>query len=100
MSTNVSRDLDTFLMRGKNGISEQSKQIIHDFIHALTSHEDLNPKTLKEYASDLKHFIGWFGQPITKKKKSYFSNIINTTMIYVKATRSDLQAEVEKIAWR
>ncbi|WP_238601406.1 hypothetical protein [Paenibacillus larvae] len=48
MSTNVSRDLDTFLMRGKNGISEQSKQIIQDFIHALTTHEDLNPKTLKE----------------------------------------------------
>ncbi|AVG11094.1 site-specific recombinase XerD [Paenibacillus larvae subsp. larvae DSM 25430] len=35
-------------MRGKNGISEQSKQIIQDFIHALTTHEDLNPKTLKE----------------------------------------------------
>ncbi|MEK3723510.1 tyrosine-type recombinase/integrase [Paenibacillus sp. FSL H8-0034] len=41
-------------------ISEQGEQTIQDFIHTLTIHEDLNPKTLKEYASDLKHFIGWF----------------------------------------
>jgi integrase/recombinase XerD len=25
---------------------------------------------------------------------------LDTTMIYIKATREDLQAEVEKIAWR
>lgn len=42
------------------GITKQGEQTIHDFIHALTIHEDLNPKTLKEYASDLKHFISWF----------------------------------------
>ncbi|CAM4038698.1 tyrosine-type recombinase/integrase [Cohnella lubricantis] len=47
-------------MRETTGISEQGEQTIHDFIHALTTREDLNPKTLKEYASDLKHFIGWF----------------------------------------
>ncbi|AQZ46086.1 phage integrase family protein [Paenibacillus larvae subsp. larvae] len=47
-------------MRERYGISKQGKQIIQDFIHSLTTHEDLNPKTLKEYASDLKHFIGWF----------------------------------------
>ncbi|MDT2173393.1 integrase, partial [Paenibacillus larvae] len=47
-------------MRERYGISEQGKQIVQDFIHSLTIHEDLNPKTLKEYASDLKHFIGWF----------------------------------------
>ncbi|WP_200931669.1 hypothetical protein [Paenibacillus sp. Leaf72] len=45
-------------MREATGISEQGEQTIQDFIHALTTHEDLNPKTLKEYASDLKHFIG------------------------------------------
>ena len=42
------------------GISEQGKQTIQDFIYVLTTHEDLNPKTLKEYASDIKHFISWF----------------------------------------
>ncbi|MCR8630591.1 tyrosine-type recombinase/integrase [Paenibacillus radicis (ex Xue et al. 2023)] len=47
-------------MSETTGISKQGEQTIHDFIHALTTHEDLNPKTLKEYASDLKHFIGWF----------------------------------------
>jgi hypothetical protein len=26
----------------------------------LPTQEDLNPKTLKEYASDLKQFVGWF----------------------------------------
>jgi integrase/recombinase XerC len=47
-------------MREAIRISEWGEQTIQDFIHALTTHEDLNPKTLKEYASDLKHFIGWF----------------------------------------
>ncbi|WP_236707839.1 hypothetical protein [Brevibacillus choshinensis] len=47
-------------MRETTEISEQGEQTIQDFIQALTTHEDLNPKTLKEYASDLKHFIGWF----------------------------------------
>ncbi|MGO4108880.1 tyrosine-type recombinase/integrase [Paenibacillus sp. YAF4_2] len=47
-------------MSETTGISKQGEQTIHDFIHALTTNEDLNPKTLKEYASDLKHFIGWF----------------------------------------
>ncbi|MEV2621764.1 tyrosine-type recombinase/integrase [Paenibacillus larvae] len=47
-------------MRKATGISEKGDQTIQDFIHALTTHENLNPKTLKEYASDLKHFIGWF----------------------------------------
>lgn len=47
-------------MKETTGISELGEQTIQDFIHALTIHEDLNPKTLKEYASDLKHFIGWF----------------------------------------
>ncbi len=47
-------------MRERTGISEQGEQTIRDFIQALTTRDDLNPKTLKEYASDLKHFIGWF----------------------------------------
>lgn len=47
-------------MRETIGISEKGEQTIQEFIHALNIHEDLNPKTLKEYASDLKHFIGWF----------------------------------------
>ncbi|GAX90763.1 tyrosine-type recombinase/integrase [Effusibacillus lacus] len=41
-------------------ISEQGEQIINDFVHTLSTKEDLNSKTLKEYASDLKQFIRWF----------------------------------------
>lgn len=47
-------------MREMTDISEQGEQTIQRFIQTLSSHEDLNSKTLKEYASDLKHFIGWF----------------------------------------
>ncbi|WP_135554715.1 tyrosine-type recombinase/integrase [Paenibacillus cymbidii] len=43
-----------------SGISKQGEQAIHDFIHALATRKALNPKTLKEYTSDLKHFIFWF----------------------------------------
>jgi integrase/recombinase XerD len=60
MSANVSQDLEALLMIKTTTISEQGEQTIQDFIHTLTIQEDLNPKTLKEYASDLKHFIGWF----------------------------------------
>ncbi|WP_374050063.1 hypothetical protein [Paenibacillus larvae] len=59
-------------MRERNGISEQGKQIVQDFIHSLTIHEDLNPKTLKEYASDLKHFIGWFETAISNQEETSF----------------------------
>lgn len=41
-------------------ISEQGGLMIANFIHVLATHAELSPKTLKEYASDLKHFIGWF----------------------------------------
>ncbi|MFD2700786.1 tyrosine-type recombinase/integrase [Paenibacillus shunpengii] len=47
-------------MRESTGISEQGEQTIQDFIYVLNTLGNLNPKTLKEYASDLKHFISWF----------------------------------------
>lgn len=47
-------------MRAAIEISEQGEQMIKNFIHVLASPQDLSPKTLREYASDLKHFIGWF----------------------------------------
>ena len=46
-------------MRG-NGFSEEGEKVITDFIHMLETEEDLKPKTIREYGSDLKHFIGWF----------------------------------------
>ncbi|BFH13927.1 hypothetical protein J6TS7_49550 [Paenibacillus dendritiformis] len=47
--------MEALLTKETNGSSELGEQTIQDFIHALTTHEDLNSKTLKEYASDLKH---------------------------------------------
>lgn len=47
-------------MSNTNAISVQGEQNIHSFIHVLTTQEDLNPKTLREYAGDLKQFISWF----------------------------------------
>lgn len=41
-------------------ISEAGQQVVRDFIETLAGHEDLDPKTLKEYAGDLRHFITWF----------------------------------------
>ncbi|WP_059053832.1 tyrosine-type recombinase/integrase [Paenibacillus senegalimassiliensis] len=47
-------------MKEPHEISKQSGQVIQNFIHVLTTQKDLSAKTLREYASDLKHFIGWF----------------------------------------
>ncbi|MFC4765994.1 tyrosine-type recombinase/integrase [Effusibacillus consociatus] len=61
MSANVSQEFGGFpTVSIPKVISAQGEQIINDFIYILSTEEDLNPKTLKEYASDLKQFIGWF----------------------------------------
>ncbi|WP_088186381.1 tyrosine-type recombinase/integrase [Desulfosporosinus sp. FKA] len=44
-------------------LSTQGELLISKFINTLSTQEDLNPKTLKEYASDLKQFVGWFESP-------------------------------------
>lgn len=47
-------------MKNTTEISKQGEQTIQNFIQALNINQDLTPKTLKEYASDMKHFIRWF----------------------------------------
>ena len=44
-------------------LSPQGELIITNFIDTLTCQENLNLKTLKEYASDPKQFVGWFESP-------------------------------------
>ncbi|MCG7218135.1 hypothetical protein [Paenibacillus mucilaginosus] len=56
-------------MREAIGISQLGEQTIQDFIHALTTHEDLNPKTLKENILS----VG-LRQLTTKRKRSYFKS--------------------------
>ncbi len=60
MSTKVKGVLEVLHMREKIEISGEGERIISEFIGSLKSYEDLSDKTLKEYASDLKHFINWF----------------------------------------
>ena len=62
-------------------ISEQGEQMIHDFVRTLTIHEDLNPRTLKEYASDLKHFIGWFETERHQEGKVFHIEDVDTTTL-------------------
>lgn len=53
-------------------ISDHGQHLISAFIDKLTLHEDLNPKTLKEYAGDLKHFIKWFEAPLYQEDEIIF----------------------------
>jgi integrase/recombinase XerD len=41
-------------------VSEQAQGWIDRFVSDLEAKEDLSPKTLKEYASDLRHLADWF----------------------------------------
>ena len=54
MSAKVSQELGGVTAMN---VSTQGEQIIAKFIDTLTIREDLKPKTLKEYAGDLKQFI-------------------------------------------
>uniref|UniRef100_A0A8R1INB4 Integrase n=1 Tax=Caenorhabditis japonica TaxID=281687 RepID=A0A8R1INB4_CAEJA len=47
-------------MNQSSGISVQREPTIEEFIHMLANEDELQPKTVKEYASDLKHFIEWY----------------------------------------
>ncbi|WP_223070529.1 tyrosine-type recombinase/integrase [Paenibacillus caui] len=40
--------------------SPKGSETVSAFIYKLETHEDLNPKTIKGYASDLRHFVEWF----------------------------------------
>lgn len=46
-------------MKEPHESSPQSGQLIHHFIQFLTVQKELSPKTLREYAGDLKHFFSW-----------------------------------------
>ena len=54
-------------------------------------------------AHDLRHRFGYVmaeNTPFHRLAQIMGHDNLDTTMINVKATRADLQAEVEKIAWR
>ena len=54
-------------------------------------------------AHDLRHRFGYVmaaNTPLHRLAQIMGHDSLDTTMIYVKATRADLQSEVEKIAWQ
>ncbi|HVJ48985.1 tyrosine-type recombinase/integrase [Desulfitobacterium sp.] len=53
-------------------VSTQGEIIIAKFIDTLTNQEDLKPKTLKEYAGDLKQFVSWFESPEHQEENIIF----------------------------
>lgn len=42
-----------------SGVPVHGEMVVEEFIHMLTIQAKLTPKTLREYASDLKHFLEW-----------------------------------------
>lgn len=50
--------LGGFLLNIMRPVSQKSRDIINQFISSPNT-VSLNPKTIKEYAGDLQHFLGW-----------------------------------------
>ncbi|WP_018750745.1 tyrosine-type recombinase/integrase [Paenibacillus sanguinis] len=71
-------------------ISKQRGQVIQNFIHVLTTQKDLSAKTLREYASDLKHFIHWFEalNGVENKETFPIEQIVTSTLM---SYREDMQ---------
>lgn len=87
-------------MREMMEISEQGVQYIQDFLDALINHDDLNPKTLKEYTSDLRHFIGWYETVSRLEKPRLFQigKISTSTIIqYQEHAYSNMQLKPSTI---
>lgn len=68
-------------MKEPHEISKQSGQLIQHFIHVLTTQKELSAKTLREYASDLKHFTGWFTANENEKNADFSIEHMGTSTI-------------------
>lgn len=79
MSAKVSQELGGATAMN---VSTQGELIIAKFIDTLTIREDLKPKTLKEYAGDLKQFIGWFEAHEHQEEDTifYIEDVSTTTL--------------------
>ena len=58
MSTNIRQYSGGYILKKMRVVSFRGMEIIDKFISSLSS-RNLNPRTIQEYAADLKHFIGW-----------------------------------------
>ncbi|MCD1261464.1 tyrosine-type recombinase/integrase [Paenibacillus athensensis] len=79
-------------MKEGPGISEQGEGVTSRFIHALAVHRELSPKTLKEYASDLKHFIAWCETVDGPGEAIHIERIATSTLVrYREAMQMDME---------
>lgn len=56
-------------MSQSSGSLVQREPTIEEFIHMLANEDELHAKTVKEYASDLKHFIEWYKESAVLGRK-------------------------------
>lgn len=65
-----------------SGMPVHGEMVVQEFIHMLTIQAKLTPKTLKEYASDLKHFLEWCkGSTAFGEKDIRIENINTSTLM-------------------
>lgn len=77
-------------MKEPHEISKQSGQVIQHFIHVLTTQKDLSAKTLREYASDLKHFIRWYTANDNDKQADFsIEHIVAATLVHYREAMQD-----------
>lgn len=96
---------DDFLFRSKKTGGQMSTRALG---HLVEKYMDLaglrpDPEGHMWTARDLRHRFGYVmakKTPLHKLAQIMGHDSLDTTMIYIQATREDLQKEVEKIAWR
>ncbi|WP_337034352.1 tyrosine-type recombinase/integrase [Paenibacillus illinoisensis] len=65
-----------------SGMPVHGEVVVQEFIHMLTIQAKLTPKTLREYASDLKHFLEWCkGSTAFGEKDIRIENINTSTLM-------------------
>ncbi|WP_440116884.1 tyrosine-type recombinase/integrase [Paenibacillus sp. QZ-Y1] len=70
-------------MNEASGISVHGEMVVQEFIYMLMIREDLNPKTLKQYASDMKHFVEWYKGSDTLERENMFQieDVATSTLV-------------------
>lgn len=83
-------------------LSETGQLALDQYAQVLQYLEDLSPVTTRNYLSDLRHRFGYRmaeAVPLHRLAQIIGHDSLDTTMLYVRGTKQDLQQDVEKIAW-
>ena len=83
-------------------LSVEGQQALEQYAHVLRQMEDLSVVTIRNYLSDLRHRFGyWMAEvvPLHRLAQIMGDDSLDTTMLYIRGTKQDLQHDVEKIAW-